>query len=100
MTQLQFNIFWDGGTNNEADYTTKHHATIDHRAKRARYIQDRVVNYLENAQQDSSQTLLREGVLLRTWEVKDGPQSDHITRGHNVWQAHAECAEHGRVIGD
>ena len=41
MTQQQFDIFWESGLFNHADYFTKHHATVDHRAKRGRYVQDK-----------------------------------------------------------
>ena len=42
MNQLLFNIFWDKGTNNEADYFTKHHPTIYHRNMRNRYVRDKL----------------------------------------------------------
>ena len=42
QTQQQFDIYWDRGTNNIADYYTKHHATVDHCAKRPRYIKDKI----------------------------------------------------------
>ena len=38
--QKQFNIFWEAGINNFADYFTKHHATSHHRATRNLYVQD------------------------------------------------------------
>ena len=70
MTQQQFNIFWDKGVNNDADYYTKHHATVEHRAKRARYIRDKINLLLSTLSShfslNSSQTTPREGVLLRT----------------------------------
>ena len=42
MTQLQFTFFWDKGSNNEADYFTKHFPASYHRIKRSRYIQDKI----------------------------------------------------------
>ena len=39
--QAQFNIFWDKGKNNHADYFTKHHPTKYHRAIRSKYVQDK-----------------------------------------------------------
>ena len=41
MTQKQFDIYWDKGTNNHADYFTKHHATKHHRTIRNRYVHDK-----------------------------------------------------------
>jgi hypothetical protein len=38
VVQGQFNIFWDSGKNNLADYFTKHHASIHHRNVRPIYI--------------------------------------------------------------
>jgi hypothetical protein len=38
VVQGQFNIFWDSGSNNLADYFTKHHAPIHHRNVRPIYI--------------------------------------------------------------
>ena len=37
-----FKVFWDKGSNNGADYFTKHHATIHHRKVRSlrQYIRD------------------------------------------------------------
>ena len=46
MTQLQFNFFWDKGTNNNADYHTKHHATKYHRIMRPRYVQDKLLSMI------------------------------------------------------
>ena len=42
QTQQQFRIFWDKGVNNDADYYTKHHATLVHFEKRGRYIKDKM----------------------------------------------------------
>ena len=42
QTQHQFNIFWEKGVNNDADYFTKHHATAHHRAQRAKYVRDKL----------------------------------------------------------
>ena len=38
MTQEQFEIYWQRGVDNEAENSTKHHATIYHRNIRIRYI--------------------------------------------------------------
>jgi hypothetical protein len=38
VVQGQFNIFWDAGSKNLADYFTKHHAPIHHRSVRPLYI--------------------------------------------------------------
>jgi hypothetical protein len=38
VVQGQFNIFWDAGTNNLADYFTKHHAPIHHQKVRPIYV--------------------------------------------------------------
>ena len=42
MNQRLFNIYWDKGSNNHADYFTKHHATTYHRATRNKYIHDKL----------------------------------------------------------
>ena len=42
QTQQQFNIFWEKGVNNDADYFTKHHPTTHHRSQRAKYVQDKL----------------------------------------------------------
>ena len=42
LTQQQFNIFWEKGVTNDADYFTKHHATSHHRAQRAKYVRDKL----------------------------------------------------------
>ena len=42
QTQQQFNIFWEKGANNNADYCTKHHPTAHQRSERAKYIQDKL----------------------------------------------------------
>ena len=41
-TQQQFFFFWDKGSNNEADYFTKHFPASYHRVKRSRYVQDKL----------------------------------------------------------
>lgn len=38
VAQEQFEIFWDKGTNNYADYFTKHHPPIHHQTIRPTYI--------------------------------------------------------------
>ena len=42
LTQQQFNIFWEKGVTNDADYFTKHHATSHHRAQRVKYVRDKL----------------------------------------------------------
>ena len=41
-TQKKFNIFWDSGNNNHADYPTKHHPTTHHLKirKERQYVRD------------------------------------------------------------
>ena len=46
QTQLQFDIFWERRVNNNADYFTKHHATVNHCAKRGRYVQDKIREFI------------------------------------------------------
>lgn len=41
-TQRKFDIYWEQGIKNDADYFTKHHSTVDHRAKRSRYVKDKL----------------------------------------------------------
>ena len=66
QTQQQFKIYWDKGVNNDADYFTKHHATVDHCAKQVCYVKDKIqmlqVYFSQRLQQQ--QPLLCEGVLL------------------------------------
>ena len=42
LAQLQFNFYWDKGSNNYADYHTKHHATKHHRLMRPKYVHDKL----------------------------------------------------------
>ena len=46
INQSQFNIYWAPGKINDADYFTKHHAIIHHKATRARYVRDHL-NYIK-----------------------------------------------------
>ena len=46
-TQQQFNIFWHPGTDNDGDYYTKHHATTVHREQRAKYVRDKLIQFLK-----------------------------------------------------
>ena len=48
--QQQFNIYWEKGALNNADYYTKHHATKHHREIRPRYVRDKQnsINLLKN----------------------------------------------------
>ena len=39
--QQQFHIHWHPGTNNDADYFTKHHLPNIHKEKRNYYVQDK-----------------------------------------------------------
>ena len=45
QTQQQFNIYWDKGTNNHADYFTKHHPVKHHLdiRRNMQYVRDRVI---------------------------------------------------------
>ena len=47
QTKQQFLFFWDKGSNNDADYFTKHHPTKYHRHKRSRYVQDKIPTFPE-----------------------------------------------------
>ena len=40
--QRQFDIYWEEGIKNLADYFTKHHSTLDHQAKRSKYVNDKL----------------------------------------------------------
>ena len=42
LTQKQFLFFWDKGSNNDADYFTKHFPASYHRIKRSSYVQDKI----------------------------------------------------------
>ena len=64
QTQEQFKFFWDRGINNEGDYYTKHHATVDHRAKRPMHIRD-ALHHLAQALIHAKPTSHCEGVLFR-----------------------------------
>ena len=68
MTQKQFDIYWEEGLTNDANYFTKHHATVDHVAKRSRYVKDlhhlhHTLQLLFTSHQKSAQNVLCEGVL-------------------------------------
>ena len=45
-TQQQFDIFWQSGATNEANYFTKHHPTKLHRNQRAKYVSDKLIQFL------------------------------------------------------
>ena len=48
-TQKCIRVYWKKGTDNEADYFTKHHATTHHRAVRNRYVKDKmekIINHI------------------------------------------------------
>ena len=46
--QKQFNIVWGKGTENHADYFTKHHPAIHHRRMRPSYVKDAFNNMFYN----------------------------------------------------
>ena len=52
--QRLFQFYWDRGSNNNADYYTKHHPTYHHKSMRNTYVQDKIniiiqrLNQLEN----------------------------------------------------
>ena len=35
-----FNVYWDKGIDNDADYFTKYHPTVHHRQQRPNFVQD------------------------------------------------------------
>ena len=45
-TQQQVDIFWQSGATNEANYFTKHHPTKLHRHQRAKYVSDKLIQFL------------------------------------------------------
>ena len=47
QTQKKFRFYWDKGTNNNADYFTKHHATKYHRLMRNFYVQYLVAFFMQ-----------------------------------------------------
>ena len=65
QAQNQFKIFWDKGINNEADYFTKHWATLVHRAKRGRYIKDKLHIIKQSLNSILNMYMNCEGVLFR-----------------------------------
>jgi len=67
QTQQQFLFFWDKGSNNDADYFTKHFAAKYHRVKRPRYVQDKlnIIQQWQRYHPFPSQVYC-EGVLLRS----------------------------------
>ena len=38
INQKHFNVFWDKGSNNYADYFTKHHSAKHHKVMKSKYI--------------------------------------------------------------
>ena len=44
--QQQFKILWQPGTDNNSDYYTKHHAATVHQEKRAKYVRDKLIQFL------------------------------------------------------
>ena len=47
ILQNQFNMYWDKGVNNDADYFTKHHSPAHHQIMRPKYIN--MINLSRNA---------------------------------------------------
>ena len=107
MTQQQFDIFWESGVPNEADYFTKHHATVHHQTKRLLYVKDKpsMDSSLQHpshtlskslfCMHQSAKTLPRKGVL-QCYSCTDGQttvwppilqreaRGSHVTaRSHN-----------------
>ena len=57
-TQQQFNIYWQRGLDNHADYFTKHHATNHHKQTRPKYVRDHLAcltNRIENVFNNSAE---------------------------------------------
>ena len=46
LTQQQFDIYWQSGITNEANYFTKHHPTKLHRNQRPKYVKDKLIQFL------------------------------------------------------
>ena len=67
QTQQHFLFFWDKGSNNDADYFTKHFPAKYHRVKRPRYVQDKL-NIIQQWQRNHPfpSQVYCEGVLLRS----------------------------------
>ena len=67
QTQQQFLFFWDKGSNNDADYFTKHFPASYHRVKRSRYVQDKINSIQEFQKNHPFPSQVHcEGVLLRS----------------------------------
>ena len=47
QTQQQFNIFWEKGVSNDADYFTKHHAIKEHLTRQSRYVKEKIKQYIK-----------------------------------------------------
>ena len=68
QTQQQFNIFWEKGVNNNADYFTNHHSIKEHLTRLSKYIKDKIkpihkkLVYLLKKKR-SHQPVIGEGVL-------------------------------------
>ena len=46
-TRKQIKVVWEKGSDNKANYVTKHHSIIHHRQQRPRYVRD-YINFLCN----------------------------------------------------
>ena len=83
--QKQFKIYWDKGSNNNADYQTKHHPTSHHKAIRSRYVKDLIVNTGQSLNL-MIQCLTKspfgcEGVLLPQPRGQIHPHGRHVSHG-------------------
>ena len=47
MAKQQFNVYWDKGSNNNADYHTNHHATKHHRIMRPKYVPNKLFDMID-----------------------------------------------------
>ena len=65
QTHKEFDIYWEMGPNNYADYFTKHHPTKHHINIRSTYVHD-VLNHLSNQFEQWWQQVQCEGVLIPT----------------------------------
>ena len=89
INQKHFNVFWDKGSNNYADYFTKHHSAKHHKVMRSKYIH--MINLIRKLIKCEHNLVTSHGrrgcveLMASTSHNSNGhrhPTHDDVTHGH------------------
>ena len=85
QTQRQFDIHWDKGELNNADYYTKHHSEKHHKEMRHLYVIDEIQNVINNLNPSIQATNQQWSLRVRgcAGTVAEDPKTGHGT-GHGT----------------